>query len=245
MWEVRSLSVAALAAWALCGAAYAETLEEVERKALELWGRHRSYSAKVEMRMDMPVPGGQSRITNEGVGRFEWLRVGDRAKYRMEVKTKMVTTVSDQSIPPIEQETVSVCDGQTTITLSKGMGRQTAMRNTIDVSQPTSTDGLFGAARGYYEFTLLPAPSDGPPVWVIEATPTKPIPRMPAKKVHYHLAQDTGAIVRVLWFNDAGAQINDTKFSELKFDEPIEESRFELQIPEGVPVIDRTGRDKP
>ncbi len=220
----------------------AETLEDVEKQVMELWGKNASMTATVHMKLDMQMPGNGGKAETEGNGTFEWMRSGDKVLYRMELKNKMIVHVKEQQMA-LEQETVSVSDGEKTTTLSSQMGRRTATRDKLDPTQPTSADGLFGAAREHYDFALASGvDTGGANVWVIETTPKKPMPRLPAKKVQYFVSKESGAIVRVIWLNEKGERFNDTQFTDVKLGATIDPKRFELEIPEGVQLVDRTSR---
>lgn len=239
MPRLRSMFIVCFSCACLSGSAFADTLEEAEKNILAKWQKHSSLKSNVKMQMKMEMPNG-GKVTTDGVGTFEWMRSGDLALHRMELKSKMVTNVRDQQMA-MEQEIVSVSDGVTSTTLTSGMGRRAAMKDRVDVSQPTSTDTLFGATREHFDYALLPDQEvDGAAAYVIEATPKKPLPRLPAKKVIYYLSKESGAIVGLAWLDDTGEQINRFEFTDIKLDEKIDPARFQLQIPEGVQVMDRT-----
>lgn len=239
MPRLRSVLVLCLSCVCLSGLALAETLEEAEKNILAKWQQHNSLKANVRMQMKMEMPNG-GKVTTDGAGTFEWVRSGELGLHRMELKSKMVTNVRDQQMA-MEQEIVSVSDGATSTTLTTGMGRRAAMKDRVDVTQPTSTDSLFGTTREHFDYALMPDQEvDGAAAYVIEATPKKPLPRLPAKKVIYYLSKETGAIVGLAWLDDKGEQINRFEFTDIKLDEKIDPARFQLQIPEGVQVMDRT-----
>lgn len=240
------LSAAALACLLTLGAAApADTFEDVAKALTDAWNRHKSMTANVKLRMNIPIPGQTGGVVNEGEGTFEWVRKGEKSMHRMEMRNVMVTSVRDQEMR-LEQQLVSVFDGETATTLQTQMGRTTAMRNPPDDAQPTSTGDLFTSARPHFEFKLLPdAKVHGAACRVIEATPARPIPRLPARKVVYYINSDTGAIVRFVWLDDKNEEINVTDFLDMKFDAGIDKKRFELEIPEGVTVQERRPGTRP
>ncbi|MDO8629519.1 MAG: hypothetical protein Q7R41_03410, partial [Phycisphaerales bacterium] len=87
--KVRCRFIAILGAVAIASSvsttAFAESIEEVEKKLIDAHSKLRSYTARLKDVEDIPLTAGDYMKSNTD-GTVEWMRKGDTILYRMEIK---------------------------------------------------------------------------------------------------------------------------------------------------------------
>lgn len=211
----------------------AETLESAEKKIIAAANKVRGISAKTSTHMEMQTDAMKTSTT--ATGTFEYVRRGKKAAYRLETRT--VTTLEFASNETkIEQTTVTICDGDTVLTLSERDGQTTGIKTKADSVEV----GFSGLRKGNLLKLLPDAKVDGSPAYVVEATP-KGKGNGVAKIVSYFL-KSSGFNVKTVTYGLDGKPLVTREFTDLKFNPRLSADRFVIEVPAGVEVQDLTGR---
>ena len=219
-------------------AAYAdEKLDAVEKQIVAKWEKVKSMTAKMDMTMDVNQGGMQMKTTMKGT--VEYLRQDAKMLSRMD--TEMETSFEMGGKPnTMKSSMLMVSDGEISHSLIEQMGQKMCVKNKADANSATGAD-MFKSLRKDYDLTLGDDESiDGAECWAVNAKPkTTAPPNAPAKFVHYFRQKD-GANVQSFGFDAADKKIMTTKYTDIKFNEKLDPTRFKFEVPEGVQVMDMT-----
>ncbi|MCG3126226.1 MAG: hypothetical protein CHACPFDD_01056 [Phycisphaerae bacterium] len=223
-------------------AAAEDTLEDVQKRILEVWSRQKSLTAKVEMKVSFVR--GPQRMDSTGSGTIEMLRKGDLMMTRSELKTTGARKQGEQE-QKFETLTSAVDNGEFVISLEDSQGNKRATKGVSGTTQTSDVSRLFTALTREHNLKLLPNEKFGDvAVFVIEAE-RKVQGQFPVAKMVLSFSQDHGYLVRNLLYTREGDLLQQVVFSDFKLDADIPAERFTLEIPEGVKVNDMTQRQRP
>lgn len=223
-------------------AAAEDTLEDVQKRILEVWGRQKSLKATVEMKASMER--GPQKIDSAGAGSVEMLRKGEIMMTRSELKTSGTRKQGEQE-QKFESATTSVDNGEFVLSLEESQGNKRAVKGISGTTQTSDVARLFTALTREHNLKLLPNEKVGDvAVFVIEAE-RKAQGQFPVAKMVLSFSQDHGYLVRNMLYTKEGTLLQQVMFSDVKVDADIPAERFTLQIPEGVQVTDMTQRQRP
>jgi outer membrane lipoprotein-sorting protein len=220
----------------------ADDLQAVQKKICEAWGKHKSMSAKVDYSNHMEMAG--TVMDQKGTGTHEFLRKGDKAMTRTELKTQMVTKTGDQE-NKMETQVTMIVDGDFAYTLSEVAGQKSATKSKIAQSMSADPKDNFEWYAKQYQLKLLPDETiDGKKAYAIEATAKDKAAAQEFKSVMYYL-QDSGFLVKQVGFDTAGKPNSTVTFSDIKLDPDLNPDRFVFKAPPDVTVIDQTNVGTP
>ena len=229
------LSVLAMSVAASAG----ETLESVEKKIIAVWDKHTSMSATMAMSTNMEQMG--QKMSMKGSGQVEMMKTGDKELSRMEMTSKM-DMGEGAAATSIESKSLAIDDGEFTWMLQERMGQKRVIKAKTGKKQQMGGKQMFQTLREMYELKLLPDEKiDGRSVYVLEGVPKQPMPQMPIKNVLMYFDKEYGAMVKMVSNNAGGQAVQTMAFTNIKLNPKLDPKRFVFEIPEGVPVMDRTG----
>ncbi|UCE61411.1 MAG: outer membrane lipoprotein carrier protein LolA [Phycisphaerales bacterium] len=228
--------------FALTGATAAlagDTLESVEKELTSRWNKLKSMSAKMDTLMKIEMQGGSSKTT--ATGTIEFLNKDGKSMVRMELNSETAGNFGGNEIKS-QASTLTISDGEYAHTMSERMGHKMAQKTKADPSQLGDLASQFEMMRKNNDLKLLPEQTiDGHSVYVIEATP-KDKPTQGMGKMIMYYAKDTGVPLKMIMHDTDGKTISETTYSDVKVNKPIDPARFVFKAPEGVQVMDMTGR---
>lgn len=218
-----------------------ETVESIERQAIAACENHKTLSAKMRLTADLTM--GAAEIRTESNGTYEHQRQGENVVFRAELKN-VVTSKARGQERKVEQTVVTISDGEASYTLTIQPGiKPTATKGAPKPGQTVLADRhFFNSLKKQYDIRVLPDDEvEGKPAWALEATPRQPAPNQPAKSIYY-IHKDSGIRVKNTGHDKTGRRIQLTALTDLKLDAPIDSKRFMLDIPDGVTIVDTTGK---
>jgi outer membrane lipoprotein-sorting protein len=221
-----------------CSLAVAQDdLKAVEKKIIAGWEKHKSTTAKFTSVTHIEM--GEVVSDSKSHGTLELMRKGDKWLLRQEMKTVTTQKFGEQE-NKMEQEVLSIMDGEYAYTLTDMAGQKMAFKTKIDpktTGDPTST---FETLRKDHELKLLPEETiDGSKVYVIEATPKEKATAGYGKTVYYY-QQESGVLVKMVAYGEDGKPQMTMTYTDIKLDVDIKPERFVFKAPPGVEVIDQT-----
>ena len=227
-----AFGVALASSWS--GLAFAQSLDDIEKKVTEAHGKMKSYTSKTKTVQNMDM-GGQKMSVDYG-GTVEWKRDGDKQKFRTDMKGS--TTMGDQ--PKMDVSVLMVSDGEFLYTLTSQMGQTTAMKQKPDTAATGDPKKLFEKIKVDNNIKVLPDTKvDGMDTYVLEVVP-KQADAGPVAKSLMHFAKDTGINVKIAGFNKEGKEVFSNTTTDIKLNTDIPNDRFVFKAPEGVQVMDMT-----
>lgn len=231
--------VAVVLMGALSGAALATTLEEVQKKVQGAWEKHKSVAAKMTIEQKMDMGGGS--MESKGGGTIETQRKDGKLLARLEMKSTMTQKFGENS-STMEQQMLSISDGEFTWVLSEMMGQKQAFKSKPDGKMYGDPEAMFTELGKEHELRLA-ADQDvsGRKAYVIEAVPKDKGANPMLGKMELCFDQDWGIMVKMVVYNPDAKPIQTVTYSDVKIDEPIPAERFVWKTPEGVEVMDHTG----
>ena len=234
MNRVRMFGAALLGSLMVCSTLAADTLESVEKQIVDANDKVKSMTGKLTSKGEMSMGG--TSMTNLAEGTFEYVRQGDKMRYRIDMKNSM-----SQGEMKMDSTALLVCDGETVLVIQDQGGMKQGMKMKPDGSKmQLSAKQIFEEMRKEYDLKLLPDETiDGKPAYTIEATPKTANP-MGMTKMVMNFAKDTGVFLKQVGFDKDGKAIQTTTFTDLKINPDIDPKRFDLVVPEGVNVVDMT-----
>ncbi|MFQ5462699.1 MAG: outer membrane lipoprotein carrier protein LolA [Phycisphaerae bacterium] len=241
---MKSVKLAAVAVGFLLATGVAavadERVDAAQKRIAKAWARVESVSAKFTMKQRVDT--NEMSITTDGTGTLELQIKGGKTFSRMEMKTHSMQVVGGQEIKT-DAEIVSVDDATFLYTLSKQQGAPPfAMKSK---SQPKSWGGdqaAFDQMKQQFTLKLLDdATIEGRTCFVIEATPRNPNGATIAKMVSY-FDQHSGMMIKSVSLNQSGKPTQEMAYTDLKFNKGIAPERFVFEAPDGVTVMDMSGR---
>jgi outer membrane lipoprotein-sorting protein len=215
-------------------AAAAEDLADVEKKIIAKWDTVKAFTGKMKMTGKVPMETSMD-------GDVEFVRAGEKQRVRMDMT--MTMTMPGQG--EMKTKVLMVSDGEIVTSLIDAMGRKMATKTRADSPQQQMNmdfggKAMFDQMRKQYDLTLAKdAEIDGETCWSIEGTLKEPQPNMPVKYVS-HFRQKDGMFVKQEGFDKDEKSIQVITVTDIKLNPKIDAKRFELEIPEGVQVMDMT-----
>ncbi len=238
VWALRTAALMALAA--ITAVATADSIDEVEKKIIKAAESVKSAQAKMKMTMNMDQ-GGQT-VTGEGSGTVEYMQKDGKDLFRMEFKNQMVMKMGEQEMK-IDQEMLSVGDGEFAWNLSTQMGQKSVTKQNIDdVDMNPSAEATFKQLRENYQLEVLPDEKvNDQDCWVVKGTPKAESQMASAMgNIKYWFSKESGMAVRMVTEDKAGKPAMTVDFTDIKLNANIDPSRFKFEAPEGVQVMDMT-----
>ena len=209
-----------------------ETLESVEKKIVGNWTKLTSMSAKTTTKMAHPG------MSMKSEGTLEYLRHDGKELFRLEMKV-------DQEIGGQKRQGTisSIADGKSVYNVTDMMGQTMAFKQSGDSFQnfPGGRQ-MFDSLKKKSTLQLLPDEKVGDQVtYVIEVKP-KESSSSPMAKMKLFFAKDTGMVVKMMAFDGSEQPTMTTTYHDVKLNPKISPDRFVFKAPEGVQVMDKTGR---
>lgn len=211
-----------------------ETVEQVEKKLIAQWDALKSFTANMNMITISPM------ATEERKGAVEVVRQGEKSKMRMDMTATMKMPGGQGEM---KTKILMVSDGETVTALIDRMGRKMATKTRASGKNNMDFGGkkLFEEMHAKFNLTLVDdAEVDGAKCWVIRADlKESDAAQGPVKYMHYFRKQD-GLYAKREGFSKYGQSVEKMTLSDIKINPKIDPKRFELEIPEGVQVMDMT-----
>lgn len=231
-----SCAVLSVCAWAAV-TAWADTLEEVEKKIVDAADKVKSFTADVSTVTEAKGEGFSTSSRMQGTS--EVMRKGDTVLMHMELKTTGVTKIGDQE-QKMESTSLMVCDGDFNYVLTEQAGQKMAMKMKADPKMAgISSKQLFTEWGKENDLKLLPDEKvDGRDAYVIEVTPKKP-GAATGKQLAY-FDKEHGLMLKMVVMGEDGKPMSTTTLSNYKTGVDLKPDRFVFKAPEGVQVMDMT-----
>lgn len=221
-------------------AAVADEFEAIEKKLQAGWEKQKSITAKMQMTSHMEM--GTAVMDGKGDGSFEYLRQGEKVFSRLEMNNAMTQKMGDQETKT-QQTVLTIIDGEYAYTLTDMMGQKMAMKTNIDPKMTNNPGAMFEEFRQNYELKLLPEETlDGQKTFVIEATPKDKAQNPMMSRMVFYFLQDTGFMVKIVAYGVDGKPVQTVLYTDIKFNVDIAPNRFVFKAPEGVQIMDQTGK---
>ena len=216
----------------------AASLEEIEKKIIEVSEKVQSYTADVTMVMEMDQAG-MMTMKGAGKGTMEYLRKGDKGLARSEYEATMTMKMGDQE-QKMEQKMLTIVDGEHAYTLTDDGTQKSAMKTKLDPAQrQVASKEMFEALKKDADVKALEDEKvDGTDCYVLEITPKQKAPNVGQSKFWY--AKDSGIMIKMVTMTPDGKPMHTQTLSNIKLDAKIDAERFVFKAPEGVEVIDMT-----
>lgn len=236
-----TLVVAVIAALVGLSAAAAAD-EKVDKAVKELdqqFAKVKSYTAKFESKTDFEFGPGHTQ-KSEIAGTTEWLRKGEKALMRSEMKFK-TTKTEDGKTTNTPSAITTVDDGEFLYVLTEEKGQKTVMKNQSSTAKMYQPTGFIGAYKSYYDIKLLKDDKvEGNDCYVFEMKmrPMEGVAPSGRQLVYYQ--KKHGIQVKFEAFDADGKLTNWSISKDLKVNVDISADRFKFKIPEGAQVIDNT-----
>ncbi|MBU0717601.1 MAG: hypothetical protein KJ749_05070 [Planctomycetes bacterium] len=209
-----------------------ETLESVEKKIVGNWTKLTSMSAKTTTEMIHPS------MSMKSEGTLEYLSQDGKELFRLEMK------VDQEMAGQKTQGTItSVADGEFVYNVTDMMGQTMAIKQKGDSFQnfPGGRQ-MFDNLREKNTLQLLPDEKLGDQVtYVIEVKPKEASPS-PMARMKLFFAKDTGMVVKMMAFDSGEQPMMTATYHDVTLNPKISPDRFVFTAPEGVQVMDMTGR---
>jgi len=236
----RSMFLIALA-FALSAPAWSEdTLESVRKDTAAKWDALKTFSATVDMQMD--IAQGETKISITGTGTVDCLKKNGIEMIRTEMTISSPAAPASPTAPPgqsMQKKQLRVFDGVTTITETEMNGLKRAVKTTK--AQSAMSGGgkaLFDQLEQVYTLSLLPSEKVGDRAgYVVQGVRKAETPQSP-KSVKFSLDKETGAMLKSVIMDDAGKPQLTTTVKDFKINPDISEERFKYTPPAGVQVVD-------
>jgi outer membrane lipoprotein-sorting protein len=222
-------------------AAADEKVDDAINKLEERFAKIKSYVAKSKTMTDVEFGPGHTQKT-EMLATTEWLRKGEQALMRADVKSKTATTEAGKTTQTGSTIT-AVLDADFSYTLNEEAGQKTVYKtkNQASSARDYHPKTLFEQWRAHHDVKLLPDEKvDGEDCYVFELTP-KPIEGQPqGSRSVVWWQKDTALQVKSEAFDANGKLMNSSITTDLKINVDISEDRFKFEIPKDAQVFDMT-----
>lgn len=223
------------------GALVAEDTLETAEMALKIqWAKQKSISAKITMKMESQR--GEDKRSLKGEGTYEFMRKDDRVLFRQEMTAQSVQVRGGQE-SKVEHTYLTISDGEFLYDIRTQWGQTKAAKSKLeDAAMGTGPAAVFKEMQTMFEVKQLRDDKlDGKEVYVIETVP-KRAPSTSIGKTLFYFRKDIGMMVKRAALDAEGKETMTMIYSDIKVNEAIDPKRFVFKAPEGVEVIDRTGK---
>jgi outer membrane lipoprotein-sorting protein len=219
-----------------------EKVDAVEKEIANKWKDVKSMTA--DMTMDSEFNQGSMSMKGTMKSKVEYLRHDGKMLSRMEGENEVVRKMGEKE-QTLTMKIVAVSDGEITQTLREQMGQTICIKAKAD-AQATVGEAMFRALREEYDLTVADdAEVDGEKCWVIEARPKQTTPPGAPNMIAFYIRQKDGATAQMLGYDASDKKIMTASFGNIKFGQELDPKHFELEIPEGVQVMDMTKKPEP
>ncbi|RIK68792.1 MAG: hypothetical protein DCC65_01280 [Planctomycetota bacterium] len=218
-----------------------ESLGAIRAECLSKASAHSTVAAKI--RLNTEVISGQVSVVSEANGTYEHQRKGAKLLFRVEMKNQ-IRTKAGKRVVDDEQAVLTIGDGVHAYTLTHQKGKEPSAVKSMPVASQTllADEPFFEVLASNFEVRVLPDEKiDAQDVWVLETRPRTPKPGQAAKTLHY-IRKDCALRVRSTGHDATGRRIQFSGLSEVKLDPEIDPRRFIFEAPDGVKVMDLTGK---
>ncbi len=236
---IRTGTMALSVVFLLSGAAFAESLEEVQKKLQELMSAHKSLAYKNHVVSEMNMSG--VNMKSESDQSVEVTRKGDTLLSRIESTTAVVQKTGDRE-DKMTSKVLSVTDGQYAYTYSEVGEMKSALRQKLDHSKEFSP---FDILKGFKErektFSLHLKPEEtveGKKCYVIEMIAKDPTAQSDAARVVLRFDKATGVGTTSTAYNKDGKIITQSTTTDVKVNPVFPADRFKFKAPPGVTIQD-------
>jgi outer membrane lipoprotein-sorting protein len=234
---------AVLGAW--CAAAQAdEGLDKVIKELDGQFAKVKSYTAKIEMMTDMAFGPGHTQKT-EMTGTTEWLRKGEKALIRSEMKGKTIKTEEGKTATTLSAMS-AVDDGEFMYALTEEEGQKTVTKSQSQSGQMYKPSGYFDQFKSYFDIKLLKEDKvDGNDCYVFELKMKPMEGAPPSGRQLVYFGKEHGIQVKAEGFDSDGKLISSSVSKDLKINPDISPDHFKFEVPKGAQVIDTTKAQTP
>lgn len=221
----------------LAGAAYAETVEDVQKKLNDAYNKVKSYSATTKMIQDMEMSG--TIIKGETVGTIAWARQGDKVLSRFEQKGSMTQKMGEHE-QTVSTSSLTVSDGDFFYTLAEHSGTQMATKQKLDPKANMDVQSIIEDQKDAFTMKMLPDEKiDGVECYVIEGTAKQE--ESPYVKTQMWFRKADAIPAKMVSKDKSGKEVYIYVLSDIKVNADIPADQFKFKAPEGVQVMDLTG----
>lgn len=219
----------------------ADTLESVQKNIIE--SSKKLTSLQFDMTTSSNFSGPGHEFTQNGKGRYEYLKKGDKMLFRVDSKDKTVTKMGDQ-VETQESTSTMIFDGDYFYTTSESNGQKSAVKMRPQ-SGWVADQAYFNTMKETYDMKLLPDDTlDGRSVYVIEARAKSAPQGMAPAIMTLWFDKETGMSIKTEVKDESGKVTSTSMFSNMKVGSGISESRFKFELPPGVELTDLTQMDQ-
>ncbi len=217
-----------------------EVLEKVKKQLLDMVSKHKSFSAKITMKVDFSGTASWDRV--DGNGTVEYLIQGDEILSRAEVTSDSISTIGATEIKTRDVHTM-YGDGKIVYDVGETNGAKMAFKLKADPMQiAVPTKAFFDVVREQYEAKLLPDETiDGKTVWAIETKPNEP-EKMPAARTVSYFRKDIPLMVKTVSYDKYNKLFQTTLLTDIKVDQKHDPERFVFKRPPDVELYDDTDK---
>ncbi len=210
-----------------------ETLEDVEKKLIELNAKIKTLSARITSGYEIS-DGGKKNVSATR-GTYEFAIFNNTQYTRTDTRTTR-TIVAPGKNATIESAKLEVSDGNATFVLEEIPGDKFVTKTPVTLRPANPLQSL----REKFAIVLLPDESiDGQPCWVIEAQPRKDLPAMKAgnRSRHWYRKSD-GVLAKSEFYSGDGAIALARSYHDIKVNAPIAPERFTFTPPADAKIYD-------
>lgn len=215
-----------------------ETLESVIRKLSEKWANTKSMTADMTIRSAYSNPTGD--FLTIGTARFEFQRQGNKTLFRKYTKYTITISRDGQEKRRYVYSDLEVNDGEFYYLLHDRPDAVTAEK--YPDASDTSLDGrsLYERMSKSDDQTFVGLDKvNGRDVYVIRS---KPKGQSYRKETLAHYDVETGELVKSTFHDWVGKRESSMAMDNIKINPSIDPARFRFEVPEGVELVDRTGK---
>lgn len=215
------------------------SVEEAEKNIVERFQRIQSLTATITNEESQDDKG---KTTSVVITRnIEWMRKGTRFLYRAETTTR--TTEQDVAGSHTRQTTsTTVSDGDRVVRLAEQDGQVTAVQRRADVTVTPDVRAMFEVLRADNHLTRFPDVKVGiQDCYAIQVVP-KVKKGSDLLQTMIYFQKDTGLDVRTVVYGRDNKPLFTSTTTNVRVNPEIPEDRFVIVVPDGVELIDETGR---
>jgi len=219
-------------------AATPPTVEEVEKKLIELREKVTSFVARVSTIQKHEVKGNITE--SDSTGTIDWMRKGDKVVYRSKTSGHTSFTRYGQSTV-VEATSTSLCDGEFLYQIYEDEVPLRAIKRKNDLSLSADGGLMFQRMRQDHSLTMLAdEPVDGVDCYVVEATPNKPNEAAAAKTLMY-FQKETGINVKNVGLaKDGTSKVFTHSYFDIKVNAAVDPEQFTFKPPPDAVIVDKT-----
>lgn len=217
------------------------TLDEIRRRIHERVSTYTTIQYELEMVSEFKARQLSSTNTTRQTGQF--MRRAGKVLSRIETSAVALRQGGGKE-QQSAYSSLDVCDGDYQYNLMDRGGEVRATRRRVDPAKrynPFDADRIFRDLEARNDLRVLPDETvDGHDCWAIEMRPHDAEGRTAGGWSVAYYDKKTGINIRTIGYDRRGTVRTRMNTTKIRIDEPIDESRFLFEAPEGVTLVDLT-----